>query len=314
MSNNSIFISYSRADHDFVKPLVLKMKKAGIKVWWDKSSIEAGERWDNSISGGLAESQTILLVLSKTSVASENVMDEISYAMDEKKKIVPVLIEECEIPFRIRRLQFIDLSNKKRRDFGPLIEALGLNKKTASRFSKQYRKKSKVPRMAFLLVMLLVLLYVYNQGYLDNSVQTISNTINPVDYSSPWEEAKSENSIASYSAFISTYNSEDNPYIQEANTRVDALLPYKGFVEFKMENGELLFDLVSTDSTATIKEKGFIISKDLRMIKLQPHSQNYAEDILNSGDILKVLKIIPNSLASDQSVWIEVAYGPYAKM
>ena len=159
MSNNSIFISYSRSDHDFVTSLVSKIKKAGIKVWWDKSSIEAGERWDNSIGSGLADSQTVLLILSKTSVNSENVMDEISYAIDEKKKIVPVLIEDCEIPFRIRRLQFIDLSNKKRRDFEPLIAALGLNKKTASRLSKQFKKKSRVPKLAFVILILIALIY-----------------------------------------------------------------------------------------------------------------------------------------------------------
>ena len=51
----------------------------------------------------------LLFVVSQASISSENVIDEVSHAIDEQKKVLPVKIEDCKVPFRFRRLQFIDL-------------------------------------------------------------------------------------------------------------------------------------------------------------------------------------------------------------
>src|SRR6185437_3360466 len=39
---------------------------------------------------------------------SNNVLDEVSYALDKQKHIIPILHRDCEIPFRIRRFQHLD--------------------------------------------------------------------------------------------------------------------------------------------------------------------------------------------------------------
>jgi hypothetical protein len=52
----------------------------------------------------------LIVILSPASVASENVMDEVSYAIEEKKDIVPAIFEDCERPLRMRRFQFIDFT------------------------------------------------------------------------------------------------------------------------------------------------------------------------------------------------------------
>ena len=51
----------------------------------------------------------MLVVLTPASVDSTNVMDEVSFALDEQKVVIPVVHQECEIPFRLRRLQRVDL-------------------------------------------------------------------------------------------------------------------------------------------------------------------------------------------------------------
>jgi len=37
-------------------------------------------------------------------------MDEVSLALEEGKAVLPVIYRECKIPFRLRRLQYIDLT------------------------------------------------------------------------------------------------------------------------------------------------------------------------------------------------------------
>jgi hypothetical protein len=40
-------------------------------------------------------------------------MAEVSFAMDEQKEIIPVLYRLCRIPFRLRRIEYIDLTNEE---------------------------------------------------------------------------------------------------------------------------------------------------------------------------------------------------------
>ena len=44
------------------------------------------------------------VVLSPRSVTSQNVMDEVSYALEEGKRVVPIVCEDCKVPFRLRRV------------------------------------------------------------------------------------------------------------------------------------------------------------------------------------------------------------------
>jgi hypothetical protein len=52
----------------------------------------------------------MLLVLSESSMASQNVKNEWSYFLEQGKPIIPLLKEDCKVPFRLRTLQFIDFT------------------------------------------------------------------------------------------------------------------------------------------------------------------------------------------------------------
>jgi len=81
-----------------------------VDVWLDQLDIPPGERWDRAVEAALRRSTRLIVILSPASMASENVMDEVSYAIEEKKDIVPVIFEDCERPLRMRRLQYIDFA------------------------------------------------------------------------------------------------------------------------------------------------------------------------------------------------------------
>ena len=118
------FFSYSRADSDFVVRLAADLKEANANVWLDQLDIIPGERWDRAIEDALKSSPRLIVILSPTSVASTNVMDEVSYALEEQKTVIPVVYKDCEIPFRLRRLQYVDFKHDYAQGLAELIKVL----------------------------------------------------------------------------------------------------------------------------------------------------------------------------------------------
>ena len=128
MSNGTIFFSYSRADQKFVLELAKKLRGIGADIWIDQLDIEAGRNWDKSVERALESSDSVLVVMSKTSVESVNVMDEVSIAIEEGKNVIPLLYEECKRPFRLKRRHYVDFTADKDQAFEKLVETLKLNK------------------------------------------------------------------------------------------------------------------------------------------------------------------------------------------
>lgn len=126
MSESKVFISYSRRNLEFAEQLTQELIRNGADVWFDQISIEAGSVWDSSIDQAIDDADTMVLLLSKSSVKSENVLDEVAFALEENKTIVPVLLEPCEVPFRIKRLTKYDLSKDLNFGMTSLLKALDL--------------------------------------------------------------------------------------------------------------------------------------------------------------------------------------------
>lgn len=108
----STFISYSRADSSFAVRLAKNLKSAGFDVWLDQLDIPTGARWDDEVETALEACKTFMIILSPESLESQNVKDEIGYAIDSGKEILPVKIKTGEIPFRLRRFQYVDFSKQ----------------------------------------------------------------------------------------------------------------------------------------------------------------------------------------------------------
>lgn len=105
-----IFCSYSRKDAEFMLRLATDLRAAGQPLWLDQLDIAAGDRWDQSVEKALKGANRMLIVLSPASIASNNVMDEVSFALEQGKQVIPVLHQSCEIPFRLRRVQHLDFT------------------------------------------------------------------------------------------------------------------------------------------------------------------------------------------------------------
>ena len=105
------FISYSRVNKQFALKLAKELKAAGFPIWLDLLDIPTGARWDDEIETALRECGIFMTILTPASIISENAKDEIGYAIDHGKRILPVLLENCEVPLRLRRFQYVDFTS-----------------------------------------------------------------------------------------------------------------------------------------------------------------------------------------------------------
>jgi TIR domain len=102
------FFSYSRDDSSFVVRLAGDLKAAGANVWLDQLDILPGQRRDRAIEDALKNCPRLIVILSPSAVESTHVMNEVSFALEEQKTVIPVIYRDCVIPFRLRRLQYVD--------------------------------------------------------------------------------------------------------------------------------------------------------------------------------------------------------------
>jgi hypothetical protein len=121
---SAAFFSYSRQDSEFAQKLAQDLRSSGASVWLDQLDIRPGQRWDRTVQDAVTSCPRMLVVLSPSSVDSENVMDEVSFALERKKTVIPVLYRDCDIPFRLGRVQYIDFRTDYDRALKELVETL----------------------------------------------------------------------------------------------------------------------------------------------------------------------------------------------
>jgi TIR domain len=121
---HTIFFSYARSDAPFVLKVANGLRAERRRVWVDQLDIAKGARWDEEVENALKSCSCLMVVLSPTSVKSQNVLDEVSYALDEKRTVLPILLQAVSIPFRLKRLQYIDFTGDFDAAYGQLLAAL----------------------------------------------------------------------------------------------------------------------------------------------------------------------------------------------
>jgi hypothetical protein len=125
MTLKKIFFSYSRIDGaGFSLRLAQDLKNAGFNVWIDQQDIRAGTEWDLEIEKALETCDCLLFIESERSVVSNNVLDEVYYALDHGKKVIPVIFHDSKTPYRLQRLQHVDFTKNYDEGLASLIGEL----------------------------------------------------------------------------------------------------------------------------------------------------------------------------------------------
>jgi hypothetical protein len=121
-----IFISYTHADGEFALRLAHLLKELHVDVWIDRLDIPAGAHWDDAIQEALTHSECIIVLLTPSSVTSRNVLDEVAFGLEENKLVIPILVQKCQMPLRLRRLQYIDFTTSYDTGISHLVRTLGV--------------------------------------------------------------------------------------------------------------------------------------------------------------------------------------------
>lgn len=131
----SVFICYSHEDKDFVEKLSVDLVKNKIHIWLDTWELQVGDSLIEKIDEAITESEAILVVLSKSSLESAWCKKELNASLirelSEKNVLVlPLLIEDCEIPLFLREKKYADFKT----DYN---EALRLTLETIAKFTSE---------------------------------------------------------------------------------------------------------------------------------------------------------------------------------
>lgn len=120
-----VFLSYAQDDKPLARRLAEGLRAAGLRVWFDEWELAVGDSIVPRIEQAVATSDLLLVLISPRSVESRWVRTELSSFLAHELKdraitLIPVLIEDCEIPPVFADRQYLDLSE----DFDKGLERL----------------------------------------------------------------------------------------------------------------------------------------------------------------------------------------------
>jgi len=88
-----VFISYSSKEKAIADAVVAAHERAGIRCWYAPRDIAPGADWADSITKAIHDCSIMVLIFSKEANRSQRVIDEVNYAIDQGKPLLPFRIE-----------------------------------------------------------------------------------------------------------------------------------------------------------------------------------------------------------------------------
>ena len=111
--DHDVFISYKREESDKAFEVKDLIEKWGIKTWIDKDGIFSSYDFKEVIEKAIENTKIVVFLSSEKSNKSDYVKNEIKYAINCKKKIVPVMLEHSPFGDGLR----MDLANVDQVDY-----------------------------------------------------------------------------------------------------------------------------------------------------------------------------------------------------
>jgi len=115
-SDNSVFVSYSHYDREIAERLVSLLVLNGIPVWWDEWNVLIGDSIFTRVAEGVSACQYLTILLSKQSLSSRWVQEELDMAKvrefeNRSVVILPLKIEEVELPLALKTKRCADFTD-----------------------------------------------------------------------------------------------------------------------------------------------------------------------------------------------------------
>jgi outer membrane protein assembly factor BamD (BamD/ComL family) len=112
-----VFLCHASGDKLPVREMYKRLVAEGVDAWLDQEKLMPGQDWQLEIPGAVREADVVVVFLSHKSITKEGyIQKEIRFALDsadEKPEgsifLIPARLEDCEVPPRLSRWQWVDL-------------------------------------------------------------------------------------------------------------------------------------------------------------------------------------------------------------
>lgn len=132
-----VFLCHASQDKPAVRDLYQKLLAAGwIDPWLDEEKLLPGQDWDLEIEKAVEASEAVIVCISSRSITKEGyiqkelrkVLDSALEKPEETIFIIPLRLDDCELPRRLRTWHYVDYFPTERREwaFRRLLESLRL--------------------------------------------------------------------------------------------------------------------------------------------------------------------------------------------
>jgi hypothetical protein len=112
-----VFLCHTSGDKPAVRELYQRLRADGFEPWLDEEDLLPGQDWQHEIPRAVRQSNVVIVCLSKGSISKAGyVQKEIKIALDVSDEqpentifIIPLKLEECNVPDRLSRWQSVNL-------------------------------------------------------------------------------------------------------------------------------------------------------------------------------------------------------------
>ena len=113
-----VFLCYAHSDKANVSKLYNRIaKEVGIETWFDAEKLLPGQDWEQEIRKAILESDVIIICLSRQfnrlggyrQKELKIALEKANLLLDSEIFIIPIRMEKCALPKRLRRWQCVDL-------------------------------------------------------------------------------------------------------------------------------------------------------------------------------------------------------------
>lgn len=98
-----VFVSYCHKDKGFVYPMIQNLSSNGYRVWFD-NGIHAGDDWLEAIAEHIKNCEVCIAWVSEAASNSHNCKNEVNYALEHKKTLLPIVQSKFEMSSGFRLL------------------------------------------------------------------------------------------------------------------------------------------------------------------------------------------------------------------
>lgn len=126
ISAPAAFLSHSSADKAIAREVCVELESHGLSCWIAPRDITPGTEWAAALVDGIERSRIMVVLLSTSSVGSDEVRREVERAYACRKPVVPVKIDASSLngtlAYYLSEVHWVDLTRRPvRRHLTPLV-------------------------------------------------------------------------------------------------------------------------------------------------------------------------------------------------